>query len=170
MQCLFLQISSITSRLLSLSAALGIWGDVVCAASRHIWCWNQPLSRQIGWGDIYGTRYQMTWLSRSNPPSWVAYATSYRRLCLTVEAIAPTENLKVYPSIMNQLHEIIFLNEFLGNVWEIYTHILRSIHLCLEVNYFAYNQTKRTLQGYRTLLIMSLTRSREPVGVPILLG
>ena len=70
-------ISSLPSRMLSHSAAQGFLVDVVRAASWHIWCQNNPLSRQIGSGAIYGARYQVSWMPRSSPPSWVVYAASH---------------------------------------------------------------------------------------------
>ena len=43
---------------------------------------------------------------------------------------------------MDQLHEIIFLNEFLGNVRGFYAHILWSIHWGLEINFFCVKAEK----------------------------
>ena len=84
MQDIFLPISSPPSRLLSPSASPVFLGYVVHVASQHIWCRNNPLSRQTGWGAIYGAKYQVLWLPRSIPPSIVAYVASHQRACLTV--------------------------------------------------------------------------------------
>ena len=84
MQGLFLQISPLPSRLGYRSSAPGFWGDVLRAAFRNILWRNHPLSRQIGWGAIYGARYQVLWLPRIILPSRVAYAASHWQVCLTV--------------------------------------------------------------------------------------
>ena len=80
------------------------------------------------------------------------------------------DNLKVYPSILDQLRDIIFLNKLLGNVQDFHAHILKFIDWGLEVKQIESKQTKRALQRDSTLLIMSLRRSREIVGVPIFTG
>ena len=51
-QGIFLQISSLPSRLLSPSAAPEFWGGVVRAASQHILFQNHQLSRKIGWASF----------------------------------------------------------------------------------------------------------------------
>ena len=83
MRYLFLWTFFLPSRLLSRSSSPKSWGDVVCAAFRHIWCQNRPLLIQIGWGAIYGTRYQVLWLPRSIPPSQDEYAAGHWQACLT---------------------------------------------------------------------------------------
>ena len=69
MQGLLLRMFSLPSRLWYCSSVPGSWGDVVRAASWHIWCQNHLLLRQIGLSAIYGSRDQVLWLPRSIPPS-----------------------------------------------------------------------------------------------------
>ena len=82
-QGLFLRISSLPSRLLSRISGPVFWGDVVHADFWHIWFRNHPLSRQIGWGTIYGVRDPVFWKTRSILPSQVVYAASHWIACLT---------------------------------------------------------------------------------------
>ena len=55
----------------------------MCADFRHILCQNHPLSRQIGWGVIYGARNQVLWLPCSILHSRVPYAAGNWQACLT---------------------------------------------------------------------------------------
>ena len=83
MQGLFLRIHSLPSRMLSRSSAPGFWGDIVSSAFRHIRCQNNPQSRKIGWGAIYGAIYQVLWLPRSILPYRVVYAAGHWQAFLT---------------------------------------------------------------------------------------
>ena len=83
MQGLFLIIYPLPSRLLSRSAAPVFWGYVVRAYFWNIWYRSHPLSRQIGWGAIYGAINQVLWLPYSIPHSWVVYTESHWRAFLT---------------------------------------------------------------------------------------
>ena len=67
---------------------------------------------------------------------------------------------------MSCFAKVVFLNEFMRDVREPDAHIFGSLHWVLEVKDLKPKETKRALQRDRTLLIMSLTRSSESVGVP----
>ena len=54
--------------------------------------------------------------------------------CSTMqEPVAPSDNLKVYPTIMSVIGEIIFIDKFLRDVSKFDSHIFRSIHRSHEV-------------------------------------
>lgn len=65
-----------------------------------------------------------------------------------------------------ELGEVILVDELLGNVGELDSHIFRSVHWCLQIEVFASKQANRVLGWERTLLMMSLMSLTEPVGVP----
>ena len=86
------------------------------AASRNIRCRNNPLSRQIGWGAIYGAINQVSWLPRSILPSQVSNTESHWQFSRLRLDIASTDNIKLNSSLLYQWRDIMFLNEFMGNI------------------------------------------------------
>ena len=170
MQGLFLQTFFLPSRLLSYSSTPGSWGDVLRAAFRHIRCQNHPLLRKIGWGAIYGAIDQVLWLPHSIPTSQDAYAAGSwrsRPTAVSHSNLRESQNKSIHSGPIT---------------WDYITQWILVeclIVLCkhTQVNplgfgdiFLKWNQTNFALQRDRTLLIMRLTRSREPVGVPMLPG
>ena len=76
------------------------------------------------------------------------------------------EDLKIDPTILGCFGKVVFLDELLWDIRELDAHIFGSLHWGLEVKVFKSKETKRALRRGRTLLMMSFTRSSEPVGVP----
>jgi hypothetical protein len=81
------------------------------------------------------------------------------------ESVASTNYFKVHPAKAQVVLQVVFINEFLGGVLVLDSHILRFLHGGIQVKIFTSNAVNHAFFRDNTLLIINLTRSREPVGV-----
>ena len=171
MQGLSLQMFSLPSLWWSRSSARESWGDVGCFIFPHIWCQSCQRVIQIEWGATYGSRAQV--LCRPH-------------IILPAQDSCAGGNLLVCLIAVSHSNRGEFRNKSIHSGLLVWYHIPRwiivghPITLCAHTriapsgfggrSFFKSRQTKRALWRDRTLLMMSLMRLREPIGVHTSLG
>ena len=75
-------------------------------------------------------------------------------------------DLKIYPTIMDVLEQIIFLDKFFWDVGDFDVSVFRAGCMGLEVKQLISKLENRALGLEMTMLATNLTLSREPVLVP----
>ena len=82
------------------------------------------------------------------------------------ETIASLADLEIVPPITIVVGKIVFADEILGNFIESDAYILKAIKGGAKIEVFLSKHTNLALRLDNTLLMMSLTSSSDPVGVP----